>query len=341
MKLLILGGTHFLGKHLVESALGRGHDITLFNRGISRPDLFPDVEKLQGDRDNDLSALQGRQWDAVIDTSGYIPRHVRGSAELLANSVKHYCFISTLSVYSPDCAWGYDETAPLCVLDDESTEAVTGETYGGLKVLCEQAVEEVMPDRVLTLRPGLIVGPDDVSDRFTYWPLRMDQGGDVLAPGRPDAPVQFIDVRDLTDWTIRMMEDERTGVFNATGPDGLLEMQEVLHTCQDALDVEANLIWVEETFLLDHSVAPYSEMPLWLPDAVAAMSSANCQKAYSAGLTTRSLTDTVRDTLSWAKTFPSDRSLRAGMPKNREQALLKAWRQSRGTLMGDDHEEWT
>ena len=328
MKLLILGGTRFLGKHLVESALNRGHEVTLFNRGQSNPDLFPNVEKLTGDRDNDLSALYGRRWDAVIDTCGYFPRHVRESAQLLADAVDHYSFISTISVYRDDTPQGFDESAPLRSLEDESIEEVTNETYGGLKVLCEQMAEAAMPGRVLTIRPGLIVGPDDMSDRFTYWPLRIDQGGEVLAPGRPDAPVQFIDVRDLAEWNIQMTEQRATGVYNATGPDYLLDMEQLLVTCQQALELEVKLTWVSEAFLLEHEVGPYVEMPLWLPDANIAMSTANCQKACSAGLKIRPLADTVRDTLAWARTRSANIPRRSGLAAEREQTLLAEWRKT-------------
>ena len=181
----------------MESALARGHEVTLFNRGQHNPNLFPNVEKLRGDRNGDLSALEGRQWDAAIDTCGFVPRIVRASAELLRNSVKHYTFISSISVFAQIDKAGLDEDAPLATLKDETVEEVTNETYGALKALCEQAVEQTMPGRTLIVRPGLIVGPDDPTDRFTYWPVRTARGGEMLAPGRPDQATQIIDVRDL------------------------------------------------------------------------------------------------------------------------------------------------
>src|SRR5579872_4273010 len=232
MKLLILGGTVFLGRHIVEAALARGHEVTLFNRGQHNPDLFPEVEKLRGDRNGDLAALQGRQWDAAIDTSGFVPRVVRASAEALANAVKHYTFISSISVYADFTKLGIDESSPVAKLVDESVEEVTGETYGGLKALCEQAAEEALPGKVLIVRPGLIVGPDDQTDRFTYWPYRVAQGGEMLAPGRPAHQEQFIDVRDLAQWIVRMVEAGKTGVYNATGPDYVLSTQQLLEVCK-------------------------------------------------------------------------------------------------------------
>lgn len=206
MKILVLGGTRFLGRHIVEAALAGGHDITLFNRGQNNPDLFPEVEKLRGNRDGDLSALQGRQWDAVIDTCGFVPRIVQASAALLADSVRHYTFISSISVYADFSKPAMNENAPVGTMQDESIEEITAETYGPLKALCERTAEKAMPGRVLHIRPGYIVGPFDPTDRFTYWPRRVATGGEMLAPGRPDSQIQFVDVRDLANWIIRMVE---------------------------------------------------------------------------------------------------------------------------------------
>ncbi len=219
MRILILGGTVFVGRHLVEAALARGHEVTLFNRGQHGPDLYPGVEKLRGDRDGGLDALRGRRWDAAIDTCGYVPRIVRASATLLANAVDHYTFISSVSVYPEAHTRHLDEDSPVGALDDESVEDVTPETYGPLKALCEQAAEGAMSGRALTIRPGLIVGPHDPTDRFTYWPRRVAQGGEVLAPGRPERPVQIIDARDLAAWTLQLVASGARGVYNATGPD--------------------------------------------------------------------------------------------------------------------------
>ncbi len=327
MRLLILGGTVFLGRALVESAQARGHEVTLFNRGKHNPDLFPEVEKLRGDRETDLSALDGRHWDAVIDTCGYVPRVVRASAEKLADAVEHYTFISSISVYSDFSEPDMDENGPLGTLEDPTVEEITGETYGPLKVLCEQAAEEAIPGRTLSLRAGLIVGPHDPSDRFTYWPHRVAQGGDVLAPDDPELPVQFIDVRDLAEWNIRMVEAGKAGIYNATGPDYPLSMGRLLETCRDVSASGANLVWMDEAFLLANEAQPWSEIPLWVPASEGAgFSAINCAKAIADGLTFRSIADMVRDTLAWDATRPSDTAFRAGLTPEKEQQLLEAWR---------------
>jgi 2'-hydroxyisoflavone reductase len=325
MRLLILGGAIFLGRHLVEAALLRGHAITLFNRGQHNPDLFPNVEKLRGDRDNDLAALQGRRWDAVIDTCGYIPRAVRQSAELLADAVEHYTFVSSLSVYTDFSQPGLDESAPVGTLDDPTVEEVTGETYGPLKALCEEAAEAAMPGRVFNVRPGLIVGPHDPTDRFTYWPLRVARGGDVLAPSRPDYPTEIIDVRDLAEWIIRVAERRKTGVYNATGP--ATTIGHILETSRQISGSHAQVHWVDEAFLREKGVQPWQELPLWVTDDpdMAGFAHFNIGKAVADGLTFRSLDVTVRDTLSWAHTRPAEHQWRAGITREREAELLSEW----------------
>lgn len=330
MKLLFLGGTVFLGRHLVEVAIARGHTITLFNRGQHNADLFPAqrVEKLRGNRDGDLDALSGRTWDAVIDTCGYVPRIVEASAEFLADSTEHYTFISTISVFPDNIPPNSDETAPVIKLPDESVEQVTGETYGGLKALCEQVVERTLPGRALVIRPGLIVGLNDPTDRFTYWPHRIARGGEVLAPGNPSSRTQFIDVRDLATWTIRMVEAKRTGVFNATGPAHPLTMQQTLDECMRVSQSNARLTWVDEQFLLDAGVGAWIEMPLWVPekDNSTGMMQINCAKAIRDGLTFRPLSETIRDTLAWDATRSPETEWRAGMKPEREAELLAKWR---------------
>jgi 2'-hydroxyisoflavone reductase len=327
MNLLILGGTIFLGRHLAESALRRGHTVTLFNRGQHNPELFPEVEKLRGDRATDLDPLKGREWDAVIDTCGYFPRVVRNSAEMLRDSVGHYTFISSISVYPDFSKPGMDEAAPVGTLEDPTVEEVTGETYGPLKALCEQAVEEALPGRTLNIRPGLIVGPFDPSDRFTYWPRRVAQGGDVLAPAGPDFPVEIIDARDLAEWNLDMVEQGKTGVYNATGPDYTLTLGKVLETCKEVSGSDARFVWMDEKFLLDHEVGPWMELPLWVSgDDVDGFSKIDCRRAIAAGLRFRPLEETVRDTLEWDRTRPADVEYRAGMKPEREQELLNAWR---------------
>ncbi|MCP5098453.1 MAG: NAD-dependent epimerase/dehydratase family protein, partial [Chloroflexi bacterium] len=308
MKLLIIGGTRFLGRAIVDTALASGHELTLFNRGQSNADLYPEVETVTGDRDGGLDVLKGRKWDAVIDTCGYVPRLVRDSASLLADAVDHYTFVSTISVYSELNRIGMDESAPLGTIEDETVEEITGETYGPLKVLCEKAITGMMGNgRSLHVRSGLIVGPHDMSDRFTYWPYRIDKGGDVLAPGNPDAPVQFIDVRDIAAWTVRATEQKLSGAYNVTGPDYTLTMKQILDTCEQVAGNNAQLTWVNDEFLQEHEVGGYVEMPLWVPaKEYAGFSTVNCNKAFDAGLTFRPLVEPVRDTLEWLATRPAD-----------------------------------
>lgn len=321
MKLLILGGTVFLGRHIVEAALARGHEVTLFNRGQHNPDLFPGVEKLRGDRHTDLSALEGRHWDAAIDTSGFVPRVVNASAETLAQSVNHYTFISSISVFADFIQAGMDENAPLAKLADESVEEVTNETYGALKALCEQAAEAAMPGRVLVVRPGLIVGPDDPTDRFTYWPYRVSQGGEMLAPGRVDQQIQFIDVRDLAEWIVRMVEEGKTGVYNATGPDYKLTIGEFLEECKAATGSDVRFTWVGDTFVPEDA----ANFQPWAPDEYLGISTVNCNKAFAAGLTFRSPRETARDTLAWKTASASNGEMRSGLKPEQEKALLAKW----------------
>jgi 2'-hydroxyisoflavone reductase len=327
MKILIIGGTVFLGRHLVEAAQARGHEVTLFNRGQHNPELFADVEKIRGDRTRaeDLKALQGRHWDAVVDTCGYVPRIVRMSAEALADYADHYTFVSTGSVYG-DTATGPDESTPVVTMPDPTVEEVTGETYGPLKALCEQAAEAAMPGRVLHVRAGLIVGPNDQSDRFTYWPVRVARGGEVLAPGRPDRAVQFIDVRDLAAWIIHMAEKKQAGVYNATGPATTLTMAQLLETCRTALGSDATFTWAPDQWLLEQKVGVWMEMPLWIPDGPSdGFMFADIRKALAAGLTFRPLAETVRDTVAWDQTRPAELQRRAGLKPEREAELLALW----------------
>jgi 2'-hydroxyisoflavone reductase len=326
MRILILGGTIFLGRALVEQALAHGHQLTLFNRGQTNPGIFPQVEKLTGDRKVDLSALAGRSWEAVIDTCGYLPRVVARSAAALAGSVEHYTFISTESVYAGPLQPGSDESAPLGTLAEETIEEITGETYGPLKVLCEQAVEAALPGRSLVVRPGLIVGPYDASDRFTYWPYRVAQGGRTLAPGRPERGVQFIDVRDLAAWIILLVEAQQTGIFNADGEPEAVSMESLLEACQNASGSHAQFAWASDEFLTQNEVGAWMEMPLWIPESdpdAAGFFAVNVHKAQAAGLTYRPLQETVADTLKWALTRPKDYTWRAGLDREKEEKLIQ------------------
>ena len=325
MNILIIGGTRFLGRHLVETALARGHGVTLFNRGKSNPGLFPQLETIQGDREHDISRLSGRAWDAVIDTSGYVPRIVHLSASSLESNVGRYVFISSISVFANFSKVGMDESEPVGRLEDESVEEITAETYGPLKALCEKIVQDTCGDRALIIRPGLIVGPNDPTDRFTYWPVRIARGGDVLAPEKPDAPVQIVDVRDLAEFTIHLVEENASGVYNVTGPDYELTLGALLETSKEVSGSDARVHWASVEFLSQNNVAPWSDMPAWVPDTMedAGFSRFDLSKAIGAGLRFRPLAETVRDTITWASTRPADYEWRAGLKPEREQELLK------------------
>jgi 2'-hydroxyisoflavone reductase len=338
MKLLVLGGTKFLGRHVVEAALTRGDEVTLFNRGRHDREAFPEVEKFFGDRDGGLDVLRGRRWDAVVDTSGYVPRVVRASAKLLGPAVDTYVFVSSMSVYA-DHSRPNDEDSAVGKLEDESVEDVTGETYGPLKALCERAAEGAMPGRVLAVRAGLIVGPYDPTNRFGYWTARAARGGEVLAPAPHDRQVQFVDARDLAAWMLRMAEEKRVGVFNASGPDYRLTMGGFLEGRREASASDARITWVDENFLLERGVEAWSELPLWIPEADERLRyflGENCERAHAAGLTFRPLAETIRDTLAWQATGetppPKDgvRITNETLKPERERELLEAWHKING-----------
>jgi nucleoside-diphosphate-sugar epimerase len=335
MKLLIIGGTRFAGRHLATAALDRGHELTLFNRG-SRPSPFAEVETIRGDRDRDLTKLQGRRWDAVIDMCGILPRSVRAAAEQLSGAVDRYVFVSSQSAYADVSDRGVVETAPLKDLTSEQLNRAYNieragypsyaELYGGLKALCEQDAEQAMPGRVLIIRPGLIVGPYDYTDRFTYWVMRVARGGEVLAPGRPERPVQFIDARDLAEWMVTMIERQETGVYNANRPPETLTMRDVLEECKSVANSDAVFTWVSEAFLRDEQVMAWSDMPLWLPEEEAPQLNGfmyiNCDKAIAAGLRIRPLRETIIDTLHWWRSEVGAEKLKAGIDPDREKMLL-------------------
>ena len=324
-RILIIGGSRFLGYFITEAALERDHEVTLFNRGQSDPGAFPQAEHIRGDRDADIGLLAGRRWDTVIDTSGYFPRIVRKSAQLLAGHVPHYTFVSSISAYDGPMPDGVGEDAPLQTLEDPTVEEVRGDTYGGLKALCEQVVQEAYPGRALIVRPTLIVGPRDPTGRFRYWVRRIAQGGEVLAPATPDRPVQLIDVRDLATWIVSMAENGATGVFNGVGPAQPLTMGEFLEAIRDALRSDATFTWVDEKFLLEREVAPWSELPVWVPDDLIALHRTRNERALAAGLQIRPLEDTVRATHEWMQAHP-DKSQPAGtLTPEREQQLLREW----------------
>jgi 2'-hydroxyisoflavone reductase len=262
----------------------------------------------------------------VIDTCGNFPRVVRQSAELLADAVETYCYVSSISAYADLTVPGIDEDAPLATMADETVEEITGESFGPLKVLCERTVEAVVPDKALVIRPGLIVGPHDHSNRFTYWVHRVAAGGDVLAPGTPEQPIQFIvDVRDLAEWMVRMCENRGTGTYNAKGPDYPLTMGDILAACKAESGSDARIVWADEEFLKDAGVGPWIELPLWLPPSMDAINSVHSDKAWAAGLTFRPIAATVRATLAWDRTLPPETERRAGMKPEREAELLAQW----------------
>lgn len=343
MKLLVLGGTRFLGRHLVAQALARGHAVTLLHRGSSAPGLFPEAEHRLADRNGDLSAaLAGGRWDLAIDTSAYVPRHVASVAAALAGRVGAYQLVSTISVYAPDAAAPLHEDSPRATLADPTVETVSGETYGALKALCEDAALSAFgPAGCLIVRPGLIVGPHDPTGRFSWWVRRFGReaarGGEVLAPGDPAAPVQFIDVRDLAAWMLAQAEAGGRGCFNATGPVGGTTLGTLLETARAEFSPGARLVWVDETTLLAAGVAPWMGLPLWLPAAQASLHHTDIGRAVAAGLATRPLAETLRDTAAWLDTLPGDEAVmppaapggpprpQPGLPAAQEAALLAAW----------------
>ncbi|HEY6585196.1 MAG TPA: SDR family oxidoreductase [Gaiellaceae bacterium] len=322
MKILVFGGTKFLGRATVEEALERGHELTLFNRGQTNPDLFPEVEQLRGDRTKDLSALAGQEWDAVVDPSGYIPAAVRASAEELRDRVGRYLFVSTISVYA-DFSRGPSEDSQRATLEDGQPEdelMPEYENYGALKALAEDAVSDVYGDRALIVRPGLIVGPHDPTGRFTYWPHRIARGGEFLIPAPPDEPQQFVDVRDLAGWMVDLLEQGASGAFNATHPG--ISRAELVESATRVTGSDATPVWTDPDWLAGQGVGQWMELPLWVHDADSVgIHRADVSRAVDAGLTFRPLDDVVRGTLEQAATTDD-----AGLARERERELLEAWR---------------
>jgi 2'-hydroxyisoflavone reductase len=327
MDLLVLGGTRFLGRHLTDAALAAGHRVTLFTRGKRGADLFPQAERLVGDRATDLEALRGRRWDAVVDTSGYAAADVRASSELLRDAVGAFCFVSTISVYADPSVPGQDEDAPLHLADAESTE-VKPETYGPMKVACEAAVHDAFGARALVVRPGVIVGPHDPTNRFPYWCHRLAEGGEVLAPGRPERPVQGIDARDLAGWMLAMVERGAAGTYNAVGE--AVPMAEMLDAIARGVGGDPRLTWADEAFLRAHEVKPWSDLPFWLLEEENGLMETDGARARAAGLTHRPLADTARDTRAADLAEPPADARTGGIDREREAELLAAWREGRG-----------
>jgi 2'-hydroxyisoflavone reductase len=325
MKLLVLGGTRFLGRHLVQQALERGHDVTLLHRSVSGPALFPDAQHLIADRNADLSLLHGGEWDVAIDTNAYVPRQVHSMAAALAGRVGVYQLVSSISVYAKFDVGQHEDSARV-TLADPTVETISGDTYGGLKALCEDAAQAGFEGRCLIARPGLIVGPFDPTGRFTWWVQRMAKGaaaGPVLAPGDPTAQVQFIDARDCAAWLLLQATRGTSGSFNLTGPTTPMTMAELLQTAQQTLGNDACLQWLDEAFLLQHDVKPWTDLPLWLPRESAGLHHTHIGRALATGLQCRPLMQTLADTAAWAVREGDKAGI--GITAEREAALLHAW----------------
>ncbi len=346
LNMLILGGTGFTGPHQVRYAVARGHKVTVFNRGRRQADLPDGVEHLTGDRNTgDLKALQGRAWDVCIDNPTSLPFWVRDAGQVLKGKVRQYIFISTLSVYSSNASPGAEESAPLATYSGADAMAETQERlradmglYGPLKAASEAEARRQFGDAATTLvRPGLIVGPGDETDRFSYWPVRLARGGEVAAPGDGKDPVQFIDARDLAEWTVRLAETGRTGAFNAIGPARPLTMAQMLDGVARGVGAKPQLTWIDTAFLQAQQIRPWSDMPVWIPGQgeTAGFHRRSIARAMNAGLTFRPLTTTAADTLAWFKAQPAERQakLKAGLTPEREAALLTAWK-ARGSAAG-------
>lgn len=323
LKILILGGSHFLGIHLTEELTSHGHEVTLFNRGTHTVQF--NVEQIRGDREGNLDAFAGRHWDAVIDTSGHLPRVVEQSAKMLSNKTDHYTFISTIGVYRDFEKLNIDEQYPLATLKDPTSEVITEKTYGALKALCEAKVQQYFPDRSLIVRSGLLVGPHDPTDRFTYWIRRSAFGGKILAPANQET--QFIDARDLAKWIVSMIERQSKGVYNATGPSYRLEY--VLQEGQLLSCSRDPIFWVSDEFLKEQGVQDWIELPLWLSNRrnMPGFLKINSEKAAQSGLQIRPLKETITSVFEWDKMRKGSK-MQAGLDPQKEKDLLDKWQKT-------------
>ncbi len=339
MKILVLGGSRFLGRSFVEEALAQNHEVTIINRGTQNEGL-KDVEILTGDRFGDLSSLHGRYWDVVLDTSGFIPYTVQNTVELLKDRVKQYAFISSISVYRDWIPENVDENYPVLEISlEEANEHSKGaggplyEYYGQFKALCERIVEDAMPGRALNVRAGQLIGPNDYTDRIPYWIHRIAKGGKVLAPGNPERRVQVIDIKDLSKWILSLMKSGTAGTFNATGPDRTLTMKEFLQACVRVTGSNAELVWADEKFLFEKGVSPWTEMPLWVPEQYPIAPeltepwkgafSISIEKAIASGLRLRPLLESLAEIYEWEKMRNlTEEEWKSGMNSEKERELL-------------------
>ena len=319
MRILVLGGTQFVGRAFVESALAAGDELTLFHRGRTNPGIFPEVEHVIGDRDGGLGALDGRSWDACLDVSGYLPRLVGDAATALRDRVDRYVFVSTISVYA-SLAAPQDENGALATLEDETTEEIEGGTYGGLKVLCERVVTDVFAERAAIVRPGFVIGPYDHTGRFPWWAHRAARGGEMIVPATLARAFQAIDTRDLAEFLLLRARSPLTGIFNATGPVPPITMLDLVEAAASASDTDLNVEVVDDAFLQEQGLE--SELPLWAGDDPewAAWASVDVRKAIGAGLTFRPIDDTVTATLAETEVKPG-----IGLDPEREAEILAAW----------------
>ena len=346
LEILVLGGTGLIGPPMVEYALARGHKLTLFNRGKTNSHLFPDVERIKGDRNDDITGLEqavagGRRWDVVIDNTASLPRWVSESAGLLSGAADLYLYTSSISAYADSSVPGADETAAVGEISAEdevlvkTTKDITGLNYGPLKARCEEEARNAFPDKAIVVRPGLIVGPGDYSDRFSYWPIRIFGGGEVMAPGDPDDPVQFIDCRDLGEWYIRLVEAKAVGTYNGVGPRSAMSIAGMLYGIRAAVDNEISFTWVDADFLEKHEVQPWMEMTVWVPPVgeYAGFSSSSIQRGLDTGLSFRPLADTAKATMDYWNSLPEDRRAepKAGLSAEKEKKVLAAWH-ARGAI---------
>jgi 2'-hydroxyisoflavone reductase len=333
LKVLILGGTGFIGPHFVRVLREAGHTLTLFNRGKRDPEADAGVEQLLGDRNGQIEALRGRDWDVVVDNSGYTPKQVRATADLLKGHVKQYLFISSVAVYADFKQPGIDEDAPLATLKDPTTDTVNGETYGGLKVLCEKVVDAAYGKNATIIRPSYIAGPGDPTDRFTYWPWRVAQGGEMIAPGQPGDPFQYIDVRDLADFVRTCVEKTVGGAYNLCVPQGFVTIGSLLEASRKVTGADTKFVWASPEFLEKHEIiggnAKGNYMPIWQSASSDDAGIVQCksERAVRQGLKFRGLETTIRETLEWQKGRPAEQQkLRAGLAPDQEKELLAKMR---------------